>query len=76
VFDVTGAGDTVVAAFVSAVAAGADMVEAAVVANAGAGHTVAEIGTATVTVEQLKKELERNLNSGRLDSTEHTGAVE
>jgi D-beta-D-heptose 7-phosphate kinase/D-beta-D-heptose 1-phosphate adenosyltransferase len=66
VFDVTGAGDTVIAAYVSAVAAGADAVEAAVVANAGAGHTVAEIGTASVTREQLRTELERNLNNGRL----------
>ncbi len=67
VFDVTGAGDTVIAAYVSAVAAGADAVEAAVVANAGAGHTVAEIGTASVTREQLRTELERNLNAGRLE---------
>ena len=66
VYDVTGAGDTVVAVFVSAVAAGADEVEAAIVANAGAGYTVAQIGTASVTIEQLRKELELNLNTGRL----------
>jgi D-beta-D-heptose 7-phosphate kinase/D-beta-D-heptose 1-phosphate adenosyltransferase len=66
VFDVTGAGDTVIATYVSAVAAGADPVEAAVVANAGAGHTVAEVGTASVTREQLRTELERNLDNGRL----------
>jgi len=66
VYDVTGAGDTVIAVYVSAVAAGADAVEAAIVANAGAGHTVAEVGTATVTAEQLRIELEHNLNNGRL----------
>ncbi|MBU0984640.1 MAG: D-glycero-beta-D-manno-heptose-7-phosphate kinase [candidate division Zixibacteria bacterium] len=70
VFDVTGAGDTVIATFVSAIAAGADPVEAAVVANAGAGCTVAEVGTATVGVEQLRKELERNVKNGILTSAE------
>jgi D-beta-D-heptose 7-phosphate kinase/D-beta-D-heptose 1-phosphate adenosyltransferase len=66
VYDVTGAGDTVIATFVSAVCAGANLVEAAVVANAGAGHTVGEIGTATVTVEQLSDELRRNFQNGNL----------
>lgn len=66
VYDVTGAGDTVIAAFVSAICAGADYAEAAVVANAGAGITVAEIGTATVTPEQLAKELKRNIRNGNL----------
>jgi D-glycero-beta-D-manno-heptose-7-phosphate kinase len=68
VYDVTGAGDTVIASFVSAIAAGAGPVEAAVVANAGAGCTVAEVGTAAVTVEQLRDELNRNIKDGRLAS--------
>ncbi len=66
VFDVTGAGDTVISSFVSAVCAGADLVEAAVVANVGAGITVAEVGTATVKPEQLRQELERNFKNGNL----------
>ncbi len=66
VYDVTGAGDTVIAAFVSAVVAGADLIESAIVANAGAGCTVAEIGTATVSVDQLRAELERNVSNGKL----------
>jgi len=70
VFDVTGAGDTVIAVYVSAVAAGADAVEAAIVANAGAGHTVAEIGTVAVTAAQLREELEHNFSNGRLARTE------
>ena len=70
VFDVTGAGDTVIAVYVSVVAAGADAVEAAIFANAGAGCTVAEIGTAAVTVAQLREELEHNLSNGRLAGTE------
>ena len=64
VYDVTGAGDTVIASFVSAACAGADLVESAIVANAGAGITVGEVGTASVTVPQLKKELNANVKNG------------
>jgi D-beta-D-heptose 7-phosphate kinase/D-beta-D-heptose 1-phosphate adenosyltransferase len=66
VYDVTGAGDTVIATFVSSIAAGADEVEAANLANAAAGYTVAEVGTAAVTVEQLRNELEHSYKNGRL----------
>ena len=68
VFDVTGAGDTVIAAFVSAVSAGADLLEAAIVANAGAGITVGEVGTASVTPELLETELNLNIVDGNLVS--------
>jgi D-beta-D-heptose 7-phosphate kinase/D-beta-D-heptose 1-phosphate adenosyltransferase len=57
VFDVTGAGDTVIATFVSAICAGADLIEAAIVANAAAGVTIGEIGTASVTSDRLRSEL-------------------
>ena len=66
VYDVTGAGDTVIAVFVAATCAGADLVEAAIVANAGAGLTVGEIGTATVTTDDLRQELEHNIKDGNL----------
>jgi len=66
VYDVTGAGDTVIAAFVMATCAGADLVESAVIANAGAGLTVGEIGTATVTTDDLRQELEHNIKEGHL----------
>jgi len=66
VFDVTGAGDTVIAVFVSAVSAGASLVEASVIANAGAGYTVGMIGTSTVTLEALKKELGHSIKNGKL----------
>jgi D-beta-D-heptose 7-phosphate kinase/D-beta-D-heptose 1-phosphate adenosyltransferase len=66
VFDVTGAGDTVIASLVAAVAAGATLKEAAVISNCAAGIVVGEIGTATVTVEQLNKELKRNFANGVL----------
>lgn len=71
VYDVTGAGDTVIATFVSAVCGGANLVEAAVVANAGAGVTVAEVGTASVTVPQLKAELAHNIKNGNLAKATH-----
>lgn len=53
VFGVSGAGDTVIAAFSAAIAAGADWREAAMLANAAAGVVVAKVGTATVTPSEL-----------------------
>lgn len=55
VFDVTGAGDTVIASFVSAVAAGATLEEATVISNQAAGVVVGEVGTAVITKEALKE---------------------
>jgi D-glycero-beta-D-manno-heptose-7-phosphate kinase len=66
VFDVTGAGDTVIATFVSAVCAGANLAEAALVSNAGAGLIVGEVGTASVSKAELIKELMRNIKNGNL----------
>jgi D-beta-D-heptose 7-phosphate kinase/D-beta-D-heptose 1-phosphate adenosyltransferase len=53
VFDVSGAGDTVIATFTLAIAAGASPLEAALVANHAAGIVVGKIGTATVAPEEL-----------------------
>lgn len=53
VYDVTGAGDTVVAVLAIAIAAGASMVEAAQLANLAAGIAVGKIGTATVSLDEL-----------------------
>jgi D-beta-D-heptose 7-phosphate kinase/D-beta-D-heptose 1-phosphate adenosyltransferase len=53
VYDVTGAGDTVISAFTLAYASGADMEEAAVLANHAAGIVVGEVGTAVATPDQL-----------------------
>lgn len=55
VYDVTGAGDTVVATLTLALAAGATMEQSAVIANFAASIVVSEIGTATVPVRQLIK---------------------
>ena len=53
VFDVSGAGDTVIGTYTLAVAAGADPIEAAMLANHAAGVVVGKLGTATVTPKEL-----------------------
>jgi rfaE bifunctional protein kinase chain/domain len=53
VFDVTGAGDTVIASLALALAAGATLPEAAMLANYAAGVVVGKIGTATVSPEEV-----------------------
>ncbi len=53
VFDVTGAGDTVIAALALGLAAGLSFAEAATVANLAAGIVVGKIGTAVVTQNEL-----------------------
>jgi len=59
VFDVSGAGDTVVAAFAAAWAAGFEMADAATLANAAAGIVVGKVGTATVHRSDLAQTLRR-----------------
>jgi D-glycero-beta-D-manno-heptose-7-phosphate kinase len=55
VYDVTGAGDTVIACFTLALASGATPKEAAIIANIAAGLVVAEVGAASVSWERLYK---------------------
>jgi D-beta-D-heptose 7-phosphate kinase/D-beta-D-heptose 1-phosphate adenosyltransferase len=55
VFDVSGAGDTVIATFTLAIAAGASPIEASILSNHAAGIVVGKVGTATTTVEELLK---------------------
>jgi D-beta-D-heptose 7-phosphate kinase/D-beta-D-heptose 1-phosphate adenosyltransferase len=57
VFDVTGAGDTVISALTLAKAAGAVTVDAARLSNFAAGIVVGVVGTATVTPDQLKQRI-------------------
>ena len=54
VADVTGAGDTVIATFTLALAAGASYAEAAKLANYGGGIVVMKMGTATVSNDELR----------------------
>ncbi|MDE3068139.1 MAG: carbohydrate kinase [Verrucomicrobiota bacterium] len=59
VFDVSGAGDTVIATFTLAIAGGASPMEAAILSNHAAGIVVGKIGTATTAPEELFKSFQR-----------------
>ncbi|MDD4178636.1 MAG: D-glycero-beta-D-manno-heptose-7-phosphate kinase [Candidatus Margulisbacteria bacterium] len=58
VFDITGAGDAVIATLSLALSAGAKMREAAIVANYAGSIVVGKIGTATCTLEELEVSIE------------------
>jgi D-beta-D-heptose 7-phosphate kinase/D-beta-D-heptose 1-phosphate adenosyltransferase len=62
VYDVTGAGDTVISVLTLAMAAGAPMGDAARISNYAAGIVVGVVGTATVRPGELKE----NILSGRV----------
>jgi D-beta-D-heptose 7-phosphate kinase/D-beta-D-heptose 1-phosphate adenosyltransferase len=64
VADVTGAGDTVIGTLALAVAAGATLIEAAVLANAAAGVTVGRFGPSTLTQQELLKALDEQRAMG------------
>jgi len=57
VFDVSGAGDTVISVFTLALAAGAKKLEAAYIANYAAGIVVGKVGTAVTTKEEILKRI-------------------
>ncbi len=59
VFDVTGAGDTVIAALALALAAGWHLLDASILANYAAGLVVARVGAATVTPRELEEAIQR-----------------
>lgn len=61
VFDVSGAGDTVVAALTLAIAAGARLEEAAIISNYAAGIVVGKLGTATTTIDEIKDSMRQEL---------------
>jgi D-beta-D-heptose 7-phosphate kinase/D-beta-D-heptose 1-phosphate adenosyltransferase len=64
VFDVTGAGDTVIAVMAGGLSAGLSMADAARYANHAAGVVVAKLGTASVTPEELEHAIsDRDLDS-------------
>ncbi|MBL6734639.1 MAG: bifunctional D-glycero-beta-D-manno-heptose-7-phosphate kinase/D-glycero-beta-D-manno-heptose 1-phosphate adenylyltransferase HldE [Shewanellaceae bacterium] len=69
VFDVTGAGDTVVAVIAASIAAGADLQQACYLANVAAGLVVGKLGTSTVTSIELAKAL------NALQGNEYSGVV-
>jgi rfaE bifunctional protein kinase chain/domain len=70
VYDVTGAGDTVISSFTCAYVAGANYKESALISNHAAGIVVGEIGTAQVTKEELFSELKEFINSSAFSHQE------
>ena len=60
VFDVTGAGDTVMATLALSIAAGASLTEAAHIANHAGAVKVGKVGTASVTAEELKHDISKD----------------
>jgi rfaE bifunctional protein kinase chain/domain len=59
VFDVSGAGDTVIASFTLAIALGASPVEAAIFSNHAAGVVVGQVGTATASPEAIEASIQK-----------------
>ena len=64
VFDVSGAGDTVIGVYALALGAGASFKESAMLANFAAGVVVAKVGTATVTKRELIEAAKSGLQGG------------
>jgi D-beta-D-heptose 7-phosphate kinase/D-beta-D-heptose 1-phosphate adenosyltransferase len=70
VFDVTGAGDTVISTLAVSLAAGADLPEAVVLANIAAGIVVGKLGTAVVSAPELRRAVHQAGGPGRGAMTE------
>jgi len=70
VFDVSGAGDTVIAIFSAAIVGGASPIEAAMLANCAAGVVVGKVGTATANAQELLA----NTLASRVELTPRYGA--
>ena len=68
VYDVTGAGDTVISVLAAAVAAGDTLSNATALANVAAALVVAKLGTATVSLAELRREV-------RADEQAHSGIL-
>lgn len=72
VYDVTGAGDTVISVLAASLAAGVDLAEATMLSNLGAGVVVNKIGTATVSQDELKHAMRQtqSIQRGIMDEDE------
>lgn len=64
VYDVTGAGDTVISTLASALAAGAELDQACAIANAAAGIVVGKLGTSTVSTIELANAIHGSQETG------------
>ena len=65
VYDVTGAGDTVIAVLAAAVAAGSELPQAVALANIAAGIVVGKLGTAAVSAPELRRAVQQDQGSER-----------
>lgn len=65
VFDVTGAGDTVISVLATAIAAGAELPDAVAMANIAAGIVVGKLGTATISMPELRRAISEEQGSER-----------
>ena len=65
VFDVTGAGDTVISVLAAALAAGDSLADATAIANLAAGLVVGKLGTAAISGPELRRAIMSEQNSGR-----------
>ncbi len=77
VYDVTGAGDTVIATLAAGLAAGLDTADATSLANLAAGVVVGKLGTATASVQELQNAMRAHqpLKRGVVDQQELSGLV-
>jgi D-beta-D-heptose 7-phosphate kinase/D-beta-D-heptose 1-phosphate adenosyltransferase len=78
VFDVTGAGDTVIASIAYALSAGKDIDETAKFANLAAGVVVGKIGSATVTIDEIEEyeaSLHKSTSDAHIKSFEEIDAI-
>ncbi|GIZ12841.1 bifunctional D-glycero-beta-D-manno-heptose-7-phosphate kinase/D-glycero-beta-D-manno-heptose 1-phosphate adenylyltransferase HldE [Pseudomonas sp. NCCP-436] len=65
VFDVTGAGDTVISTLAASLAAGEELPQAVALANLAASIVVGKLGTAVISVPELRRAVQREEGSGR-----------
>ncbi len=70
VFDVTGAGDTVIATLAVAIGCGSEWSVASALANAAAGVVVGKVGTSTVSIGELRAAVQADSSIGRGVMTE------
>jgi D-beta-D-heptose 7-phosphate kinase/D-beta-D-heptose 1-phosphate adenosyltransferase len=72
VYDVTGAGDTVISVLTAALAAGNSLAEATALSNLAAGIVVSKLGTATVSVEEIRRAIreQQTVRRGVIDEDE------
>ncbi len=77
VYDVTGAGDTVIATLAASIACGQSIPDAAKLANVAAGIVVGKLGTSAITLEELQRTLDTSLDlhQGKIELPELLQAV-